>query len=39
VIVCPNCKHPGSHFVLLSFGDAGFFACKSICEECKEEEA
>lgn len=24
---CPNCGHPGPHFIPPSFGDPGFFTC------------
>ena len=27
---CNNCGRPGRHFVLPSFGEAGFYACEAI---------
>ncbi len=32
---CLNCGHPGAHYVPPSFGDSGFFACKSFCDDCR----
>ena len=36
--LCYNCHHSlakGGHFVPPSFGDPGFYACESFCDECK----
>ncbi len=38
--VCINCDHKTKghgHFVPPSLGDSGFYACTSVCDECKED--